>query len=135
MKTLLSLVLVSITLVGCQDTVTTTYETLTAARAGGLFARGWLPDVLPPSAHSITTSNNLDLNISTGKFSLAPAESRDLYKRLSAGAPQHTKFADWSDTVSEYAARGYAAWSYHDERFTWTFFCTARGDRCEYFMS
>lgn len=135
MKTALSLVLVAITLFGCRDTVTDNYATLAAARADRLFERGWLPDVLPPSAHSIITSNDVDLNISTGRFSLAPAESPELYKRLSAGAPQDTKFADWPDTVSAYAARGYTLWSYRNERGTWTFFCTADGDRCEYFMS
>lgn len=134
-RTQLSLAVVTVALFGCQDTVTSRYETLAAARVDLLFERGWLPDVLPPSAHDIVTSNDLDLNISTGRFSLAPAESTELYKRLSSGAPRRTKFANWPDTVSAYAARGYTAWSYHEERFTWAFFCTARGDRCEYFMS
>jgi hypothetical protein len=50
-------------LFGCapSDWVSDSYATLEEAEADGLFARGWLPDLLPASATNIRTEINLDL--------------------------------------------------------------------------
>lgn len=134
-KSLLLAIILAAT--GCEylsDTVTSHYSTMADARADGLFGRGWLPDVLPASARDITTSNNLDLNISTGGFSFTPADGPQLYRLLKPGAPGHSKFADWPDTVADYNRRGFTAWSYQQDRYTWAFFCHQEKGRCDYFL-
>src|SRR5688500_8592456 len=57
------------------DVVDNRYSSLADARADHLFERGWLPDILPASAHDIRTTNNLDLNLSEGEFSFKPVEA------------------------------------------------------------
>ena len=122
---------------GCDylsDTVTHHYKSLADARADDLFARGWLPDVLPASARDINTSDNLDLNISTGEFSFAPTDGPKMYRLLKPGAPVRSRFANWPDTVADYNRRGFNAWSYQEERFTWAFFCNTKKGKCDYFL-
>ena len=116
------------------DTVTSRYANLEEARADRLFERGWLPDVLPPSTTQIRTSNELDLNLSEGEFSFNPGERELLFTKLSAGAPPDSRLADWDEIVSEFAGRGYSAWTYRDEGSTWAFFCQESKGYCEYHM-
>ena len=65
--TLLTLILI---LSGCSDVITNSYKTYHEAKKDMLFSRGWLPDILPKSTKYIITKNNLDLNISSGSFSI-----------------------------------------------------------------
>ncbi len=132
-----ALVLIAILASGCDylaPTVTSNYDTLAEARADELFARGWLPDILPESAVDIRTSNNLDLNYSVGEFSFVPADASKFFGRLSAGAPARAPFASWRQTVADYREDGYGAWSYADDSGTWAFFCRERKGQCEYFF-
>lgn len=124
----------SITACVPSDTVTSRYGNLAEARADRLFERGWLPDILPPSAHAIRTTNDLDHNTSQGEFSFSPSHSDRLYERFTPGAPDKPAFDDWAGTVANYARRGYSAWSYRKDAETWAFFCTPNKDRCEYFL-
>ena len=122
-------------LCGCAPyDVTSRYATLEDARTDRLFERGWLPDLLPTSATQIQTENDLDLNISEGEFSFAPADANALFERLSKGATPTSRLDDWQETVDSYVRRGYSTWSFHDEDSTWAFFCTAQRGRCEYLM-
>lgn len=137
MRTGLLLLTIAISCAGCQyprDRVTSHYATLAEARADALFDRGWLPDILPTSAHRIRTSNDLDHNTSTGEFSFTPSQSRQLYDQLTRGAPDRPGLVDWPKTVADYARRDYSAWSYRKGKHIWAFFCTAARDRCEYFL-
>lgn len=74
MRSLLALVLISTTMIGCNDTVTTRYEDIQHAQAERAFDRGWLPPILPPSTKNITEKNDLDLNIGEGSFHFSPQE-------------------------------------------------------------
>jgi len=128
---------VFLVLLGCAvdlDTVTSHYASLDEAKADSLFERGWLPDILPPSANTIRTENDLDLNLSQGEFSFAPAEAQLLRGKLSQGAPSVSRLDDWELTVNSYARDGYTAWSYRDDDSTWAFFCQEPKGHCEYFM-
>ncbi len=121
---------------GCGDaayTVDRTYATLADARSDGLFGKGWLPDVLPPSARAIRTANDVDSNTSSGEFSFAPQDMPSFSTRLKRGAAI-MRFDGWADTVEGYADDGYAAWSYRGDGTVWTFFCNAAVGRCTYFM-
>lgn len=134
-KSLLLATVLAVT--GCDylsDTVTRHYNTLEDARADQLFVRGWLPDLLPPSARDINTSNNLDLNTSTGGFSFTPSDGPLLYRHLKSGAPSHSRFEEWPNTVADYNRRGFTAWTYQESRSTWAFFCHPVKNQCDYFL-
>lgn len=120
---------------GCSSyTVTNRYDSLAEARAEQLFERGWLPDILPPSAYAIRTTNDLDHNTSNGEFSFSPSQGDRFYERLTPGAPDRTGSTDWSETVASYQRRDYSAWSHRMESDTWAFFCTPSNDKCDYFL-
>ena len=71
-----------VSLVALDEVVTSRYATLADARAEELFARGWLPDILPSSARQIRTTNNLDLSISEGEFRFALGDYDQFSSRL-----------------------------------------------------
>jgi hypothetical protein len=136
LRVVCALVLAVATLCGCGDVaykVDLTYATLADARREGLFGRGWLPDVLPPSARAIRTVNNLDLDTSSGEFSFEPQDMPAFSTRLTRGAAV-LRFDGWVDTVEGYADDGYAAWSYRADAAVLTFFCNAAIGRCTYVM-
>jgi hypothetical protein len=62
------------------DVVTRNYKTYEEAKNDNLFIRGWLPDILPATTTNIKTENNLDLNISSGGFTIPP---NDMHKFVS----------------------------------------------------
>lgn len=115
------------------DIVTDDYATLRDARSDRLFERGWLPDILPESTTRIRTVNNLDINTSTGEFSLSSVDSAALFGRLEPGAPKASRFADWQRTVARYDRKGHSAWHYSVSGTNWAFFCEPSADRCEYY--
>jgi len=45
------------------------YPDVAAARSGGAFTRGWLPDVLPEDARDISERHDLDTNVTWACFS------------------------------------------------------------------
>ena len=100
------------TLSSCDD-VTSRYPTLDDARNDQLFERGWLPDILPPSAHDIRVTNDLDGNRSEGEFSFDPADFLSFVAQFESLYPPF-----------EYSAGGY----------TWVFFCDSMSGHCYYSM-
>ena len=138
MKQALLLMFLALAHVGCDGlgdmTVQREYATLSDARKDDLFGRGWLPDILPPTAHRIRTTNDLDHNTSFGGFSLAARDAGVFYASLSPGAPDESRLNDWSNTVDGYTGQGFSAWSYHAEDSTWAFFCSPTNSECEYFL-
>jgi hypothetical protein len=79
-------ILMALSLVACDDSVSLNYATRADAEAEGLFARGWLPEIIPPSSHHIVMRNDLDLNVSTGEFDFDPFE-HDSFVALLERAP------------------------------------------------
>lgn len=55
------------------------YSTYQEAKHDNLFMRGWLPDILPETTINIRTANNVDLNHSTGNFTI-PEKEMDKFK-------------------------------------------------------
>lgn len=91
------------------DLVTSHYSTLNDARADLLFERGWLPDILPASAHDIRTTNDVDINTSEGEFWFKPADYQAFESRLRSGI-------------------------FSDDDSTWQFVCEEHRGYCEYTM-
>lgn len=111
-------------LVACDSDVKSHYVTIEDARRDGLFERGWLPDVLPPSARDIDVSNNLDINTSAGDFKFNPAEYQLLVSKLRP-----------KTAVTEMTDRGsYREYEYSEEGYRWVFSCSETKGHCQYEM-
>lgn len=115
------------------DVVESRYATLQAAREDQLFARGWLPDILPASATGIRMSNNLDLGTSVGEFTMSATEGPAFTARLSSGALP-APFERWAAEVEQNRAAGHSVWHYRERDAAWVFFCSPDRTRCEYTM-
>ena len=118
------------------DPVHSYYETLEDARADSLFERGWLPDVLPPSAREILVKNDLDLSTSEGQFLFAPSEFEAFLNRLSPKSqPADTKLAAVEAIVDRHIAEGYAAYWHRESDWEWVFLCIPERGVCLYYLS
>lgn len=113
--------------VGC-DVVRKEYDTLQHARDDGLFDRGWLPNILPESATSIRTANDLDINTSEGEFTIAIQDADAFIERLSV---LEEPYAGQSDYIERMQSRGYEGFSYTDVQ-TWLFLCSRKTGHCTY---
>jgi hypothetical protein len=126
------IVLVCSLLGACSDTFVEHYDTLRAARDDRIFERGWLPDVLPESTHSLRVSGDVDINTAEGEFS---ARGIDI-DSFTAGLAPMPLGRDVPETVVARAAElqkhGYVARSYAHEQHTWIFLCSSDSERCEY---
>jgi hypothetical protein len=116
------------------DVVTSHYATTHTARAQGLFDRGWLPDILPPSATNIRVSNNLDLNDSHGEFDFPLREYAAFVARTSPYRPSGAPFVAYEETVERMRKKGFEARMVNDDGSTWVFICKATNGHCEYDM-
>ena len=117
------------------DVVKSKYDTLQAAKADELFARGWLPDALPPSTHDISVSNDLDLNTSVGEFSFSPTEFELLRTKLRPYDEPNHPFTDSFDAeIGRHVQAGYPVYQYIEDRSTWIFLCKPAVGICEYTM-
>ena len=73
-----------ISLLSCRETVSTNYASSSEARRAGALEKGWLPNVLPPSAVDIWERHDIDTNETWGAFRFATSDAAGL---LSAVAP------------------------------------------------
>ena len=125
--------LVALLFTGCSpDIVSNHYDTLADARAAGLFAKGWLPEILPESSTGIRSSNDLDLNISTGRFRMSPADFAGFAAHSCEGAPSQSPIGNWDKVIVGYASDGLLPWTFRDGSDTWVFFCDAHSGSCQY---
>lgn len=99
-------VLAAALLTSCDDSVSLEYSTRAEAEAESLFARGWLPEIIPASSENISMRNDLDLNISNGEFKFDPADHDQFIKQLKRTASEDKKrflaysYEDWSFWIS-----------------------------------
>jgi hypothetical protein len=103
-----------LSLSSCSDVVTRTYATLDDARRDRLFERGWLPDILPPSARQIRVASDLDVNTADGEFSFD----------LEHFAVFTTRLRPRKDGSFEFSKGGN----------TWVFICDSSHTHCHYSM-
>jgi hypothetical protein len=117
------------------DVVTSRYATLNDARTEELFGRGWLPDILPASSHSIRTENNLDLNTSVGEFSFSPPDYAAFATRL---RPYDSSLGSVSSglkkEVQKMQRQRFHPGLFVEDNSTWLFFCQTERGYCEYTM-
>jgi hypothetical protein len=113
------------------DIVTNDYASMEQARADRLFERGWLPDILPASARDTRTSNDVDTNMSEGRFNFLAADYAAFTSRL---RPYSSSASPYSRYIEEMQGRGYEARLFSDDTSTWAFLCNGERGYCEYRM-
>ena len=92
-------------LAGCfSDVVTSNYATYEEAVTDNLFDRGWLPSNIPKSSKNIETKNNLDLNTSTGEFTINMEESNNFFAQLKSTDKINNGYTTYKYT------KGYRTW-------------------------
>lgn len=64
------------------DVVTEAYATRAEAEKAGAFARGWIPNGIPPSAHDLREAHSVDTNQRWGLFDFNPADGAGLRAML-----------------------------------------------------
>lgn len=129
----LSIQLSIILLAGCSDSVTERYATIEDARKAGLFQRGWLPDALPSSARNIEARNDLDLNVSAGKFVVARGDVDSFAARLQ---PHSAEASDADVHLASYLQvkekEGLRVGVLKQAASVWAFICDSRTGHCTY---
>ncbi len=103
-------------LTSCGDSVPLEYSTRAEAEAESLFARGWLPEIIPASSENISMKNDPDLNISNGGFQFDPADHDQFVKHLKRAASEDKK--------------GFSAYSHED----WIFWINNEKNFCQFHM-
>lgn len=96
-------------LVSCDDSVALGYSTRAEAEAETLFARGWLPGIIPSSSRMIRMRNDLDLNISRGEFQFDPSEHDSFVSKLKRMPAEDLK----GETA--YSFQGWIFWINHEK--------------------
>lgn len=116
------------------DVVENRYSSLADARTDHLFERGWLPDILPASAHDIRTNNNLDLNLSSGEFSFELVDAAAFVSRVQPYRAKPSQLESIEPLVARMRRKGFESYSFTDEDTSWVFFCKDEAGYCEYTM-
>jgi hypothetical protein len=109
------------------DVVAKRYDTLAEFED-----RGWLAkNILPPSTRNILTVNNLDINISHGRFEFDPKDAPVFVAKVEAGPPARRSNPDRSDIVEQFRSAGLTVWHYSDGGSDWALFCDLHVAYCE----
>jgi len=116
-----SVVALCLALAGCSDTVTSFYPTREDAVAAQLFERGWLPSIIPPSSHKITTSNDLDSNISNGDFYFDGSDGPAFLAQLKPSSGRRGS-RDFTANIEKWKRKGYLPYEFSYENTVWIFY-------------
>lgn len=103
-------------IVGCGDSVSSSYATRAEAEADQLFERGWLPEIIPVSSKEIVMTNDLDHNISNGEFRF--------------DAVDYDEFVGHLKRVPEKDKDGSSAYTFED----WIFWIGSDKSNCRFYM-
>lgn len=109
-----TLLILACSVSGCDESLPLNYSTRAKAEAESIFARGWLPEIIPPSSCNISMRNDLDLNNSKGEFSFDPLD--------------HEVFVRQLDRVPSQDEGESLAYAYED----WTFWITGGKNHCRF---
>lgn len=119
---------------GCRDTVKNYYLTRSQAEADQLFERGWLPSIIPISARDITTSNDLDLNVSEGEFLYAPKDTNEFLRHLKPYSSRKLPVICWESSIARQKEKRYDALEYTAAKSVWIFLVNTQIGHVRYVM-
>ena len=112
--------------------------TLNQAREFHFFEQGWLPDILPPSAHHLQLVKSLHINFAQGEFLFSPGDWPDFSAKLEPEMmlekTMDAPFVNWAKSLRKMQGDGHSVWHYSALGRHWMFFCKADQGFCEYVM-
>ncbi len=76
------------------DIVSLEYSDYQAVQKDQLFAKGWLPEILPTTIKNIKIENNLDLNASSGSFELSKQDQEN-FKKILEKKEDYYQYKEW----------------------------------------
>jgi hypothetical protein len=126
-------ILLCVIVAGCSDTFTENYSTLEEARNDNIFLRGWLPDILPASAHSLRVSGDVDINTAEGEFLIPPPGIDAMTEKLPRVTPTEGIPEALSARIGQRISDGYIGRGYAKANYSWVFLCSKERQRCEYY--
>ena len=129
-----AILLITIVFLIGSDIVTDTYQTYDKVVEDKLFLRSWLPNFIPKSSKHITTSNNLDTNISSGEFYFDLSDFAQFKSNLSTFESISSPLANFESFIANNHSQGYEVYKYEDSYSTWVFACHVKKGHCEYRM-
>lgn len=122
----------SVRLMGFEET--REYDTHVAAAADDVFAKGWLPPVIPGSATGLVMSRNFDVYTGRGAFRYDPADSAAFVARLRPWQGGSVPFNGYGARAAGMERRGYRSFEFAAAGNIWVFFVNAADRHVEYDM-
>lgn len=98
------------------------YASYQEAEQREVFKQGWLPDILPRSAKSITTRNNLDVSTSEGEFDCDSADLPAFVQKLTPYAGEKSPLVHFEEEVEHQRSQGVTVYQFRKENTLWVFF-------------
>ena len=120
--------------ISCYDSVTNYYATRDKAEAGKLFERGWLPSIIPLSAMDITTTNDLDINISEGEFKFDLKDTNEFINNLMIYSNQKLPGSSWQSKLLVLIKNGYEVFEFTNSQSVWIFIVNKKTGHVRYMM-
>jgi len=113
------------------ESATFTYPTVAQAREAQMFDKGWLPNVLPESAHNIRITTWVDASRCRGRFQLP---ENDLTPFLESLTSERLRFRydAWRDALEEFKETGREVHFYGSYRAVFAFSCDLAAESCEF---
>jgi len=136
MKTKIKLIIIAIFLLltGCSDTVTEKYSTRNEAEQNKIFERGWLPSIIPKSSTQIRTTNDLDINTSSGEFKYDSKDTAEFMTNLMQYSGRKAPFQNWDSYINDQKKDGYIPYEYSNNQSVWIFFINQQKGQIKYNM-
>lgn len=111
---------------------------LADARELRLFDEGWLPDILPPSAHHLQLVKSPQIVFAQGEFFFSPGDWQAFSARLEPEKllekTMDAPFVNWAKSLRKMQGDGHTLWHFSARARHWMFFCRAEAGYCEYVM-
>lgn len=125
--------LCAVALSGCLDR-SDDYDNIDDARAGHVFEKGWLPDMLPASTHNLRVSTTVEDSAGRGKFGFDPKDYAAFIANLSAYDGAMSKVEKDQRSIKRLLDKGYEAYTYASGATHWVFLCDQKEGRCDFFV-
>ena len=109
-----------------------THPTLADAKAGRVFKRGWLPEILPASAADLEVRTSLGENHVHGSFHFAAQDFSAFQHQLLPMTVVASAESSIARDLRERAEDGWTAGIYLDAGSAWIFHCRPAQGFCEY---
>lgn len=125
--------LCAVVLSGCLDR-SDDYDDIDDAKAGHVFEKGWLPDLLPASTRDLRVTTTVEDSAGRGKFNFDPKDYAAFIANLSAYDGAMSKVEKDNRSIKKLLDKGYEAYTYASGATNWIFLCNQKEGHCDFFV-